>query len=1154
MAEIDGVSSQALDTTFQSVDDLRVEIPSKLDLGSPDIADTAMIIAADYPGVYNINQVSAIYKSLASGGWYYYSDPNDRDYFQNANLTLQRGKIHDSIGSGDCDDFAILMASLINSLGGSTRITFAYDIQKKLGHAYAEIYLGSVGDPEVDQILSWLEDEYGKSELPGVNMTADEVWLNLDWGSDPLKASYPGSCYFGDDSPKMMVAIISKSDHMTPPKIVPLIDGMETTSGWEVVKDDKGSSLRQATIPRNEGNASQITYELKVGGFVGISREIDPAILAEANGIKISCFVSGPQSTIQLRINCNDGNVFGVTLSEKRKETWSSYRALYSSLVCQSLGCNRNVEFNVSKAQSLEFRISNDPMAGDETGQGSVIIDQIQGTMAIPVSSPWARAENEKNAAMAGNLAEDSDYLRENAKEKLPLSVLLAIESLRRNESSAGFNAIREALRLLASSPLRLNHDDKVNAVALSPDGNTIATANYDGTVRIWNSQTGDELHRMYHEDDVKSVVFSSNSEMIATASIDNTSRIWNTETGEELQKLVHDSSVTIVVFSPDCKMVGTASKETVRIWDAGTGKEKFRFDHDWEVHGIAFSPDSKKLATAGGSSFVQIWDVESGEELRRLNHESGVTGVVFSPDGKRIATISNDYAVWIWDTDSGRELHRLQHEMYVNNVLFSPDGRMIATGSDDNTARIWDVETGMQLHRLEHETTVHAIAISPDGRMLATAIWGNTARIWNIQSGEELQRLNHEQIVSSIAFTPDGERIVTGGFDDVVKIWEVNSKIEMRELLHDDDVFSVAFSSDSNLIATSSWDCTAAIWNARTGKKVFSLNHDGVVDAADFSNECTKIATVSDDGTARIWDAQTGEEIHRLDHHDASAKDLMFQMHDVEFSPDGKMVATASNDETSRIWDVETGKELYRLVHDHVVDDIEFSPDGRWLATASWDNTARIWDTQTGQELQRLHHNDDVNSVRFSHDGKKIATASSDNSAVIWDPETGKEILRLIHDFDVNDVIFSPDGRKIVTRVWDEKNTARIWDANTGKELYRLKHDAIVHDIEFSPDGKRLATASNAVRIWDIESGFEIQYFSLDPYVLDLAFSPDGKFIATASGEKTARLWLWRSNELISEACNRIARSMTQEEWHQYLMDEPYRETCPCQDQSSEG
>ena len=105
-------ASRGSETSTRSLDSIKADVAAKLDQDDPYIADTAMTMAADYPGQYNINQVSQIYITMAQGGWFYYNDPAGSESYQNANLSLKRGKIKNTIGMGDCDDFAILMASL----------------------------------------------------------------------------------------------------------------------------------------------------------------------------------------------------------------------------------------------------------------------------------------------------------------------------------------------------------------------------------------------------------------------------------------------------------------------------------------------------------------------------------------------------------------------------------------------------------------------------------------------------------------------------------------------------------------------------------------------------------------------------------------------------------------------------------------------------------------------------------------------------------------------------------------------------------------------------------------------------------------------------------------------------------------------------------
>ena len=143
------------ETKSRTVGAIKNEINEKVDVEKPLTRNTAVVIAAKYPGEYNIDQIASIYDYLKDG-WYYVNDPRGIDYYSSASETLQLGKELKCVGAGDCDDFAILMSALIESIGGTTRIIIAYN--KNSGHAYTEVYLGQADNinHQVEDIINWL--------------------------------------------------------------------------------------------------------------------------------------------------------------------------------------------------------------------------------------------------------------------------------------------------------------------------------------------------------------------------------------------------------------------------------------------------------------------------------------------------------------------------------------------------------------------------------------------------------------------------------------------------------------------------------------------------------------------------------------------------------------------------------------------------------------------------------------------------------------------------------------------------------------------------------------------------------------------------------------------------------------------------------------
>jgi WD40 repeat protein len=543
--------------------------------------------------------------------------------------------------------------------------------------------------------------------------------------------------------------------------------------------------------------------------------------------------------------------------------------------------------------------------------------------------------------------------------------------------------------------PPREGHYSGVSGVALTNDGRRVISASLDETVKVWDLETGRELHTLKgHSSAVYGVAVTADGKRAVSASGDKTLRVWDLETGRELRTLEgHSRGVINVVVSPDGRRAISASWDaTLKIWDLESGVEvKTLKGHSKSLNSVAVSADWRLAISASEDTTLKVWNLVTGREVRTLEgHSADVWGVALSADGRVAVSVSEDKTLKVWNVKTGRERYTFRgHTSAVYGIAVSIDGRLAVSASDDGTLKVWDLEAGHELRTLRgHSTMVYGVALSTDCRLAVSASYDATLKVWDLATGRELRTLEgRSDALNAVSVSADGGLAVFASDDKTVKLWDLRAERELRTLSgHASPVYDVAISGDGRRAISASDDDTLKVWDLPTGRQIRTLQgHRSSVNGVAVSADWRLAVSSCYDNTLKVWDLETGSEIRTLRGHKSS-------VFGVAVSADGTRAVSASYDATLKIWDVGSGRTLHTLKkHSEPVNCVTLTVDGRQAFSGSDDCTIKMWDVETGREVRTIEgHTDSVSYLAVSPNGAWLASASWDKTLKVWDIKTG--------------------------------------------------------------------------------------------------------------------------------------------------------------------
>lgn len=639
----------------------------------------------------------------------------------------------------------------------------------------------------------------------------------------------------------------------------------------------------------------------------------------------------------------------------------------------------------------------------------------------------------------------------------------------------------------------------------ISADGGWFATGAEDGTLRVWDSATGQE--RAPVKLGVRPVALAAGTARHALAAALADGRVIVFEGSGSLKaqgtgilpvlaggtRLPHEKvgAILELSFSGAGTHLLARGEKAVLLWHLDHAAESpLHFGLGGQpLLGAALSMDGARLLlwSAQQGAVVETRAAGQDRESGRLSPHGVLCTVTSRVDfrsghlagnGARFALQDGRHSIRSWEAAGGRELTDLDSGVsYWKDVLMNADGsRLLAMGSGNNLF-LHDPASGLlAAPPLQHLYSPASLALSADRARLAT--YGNDGRavVWDFTTGCKVVEAiwNDTQDGAALSLSRDGSRLLVFPKSlrhdtPAIAVWRGSATRppHVRQVPGARDFFAVSLSPDGKLGCIGlSPQLRAQVYEIATGRVLLDQPTLGDVYAHLFSPDQKRYYALTANGWLHGWSLETGAELWTPEQQPGKIRPAAI-------SPDGSRIVAGHNDGHLRIYDTATGRQVRTLDHPGEIKVVRFAPDGsgRFLS-GSTDRLSHVWDLASGKKLATLAgHGHTIIAAAWSPDSRLIATASYDQTARLWVAATGQPVgVPMPHLSWLAHLEISPDGKRLATACRD--GTIRFWQVPTGEPASApLPLGSTALTVRFTADSRALLARDHAgFRFYDVE------------------------------------------------------------------------------------
>lgn len=602
-----------------------------------------------------------------------------------------------------------------------------------------------------------------------------------------------------------------------------------------------------------------------------------------------------------------------------------------------------------------------------------------------------------------------------------------------------------------------IRHGGRVNAVALSPDGQRIISGASDAIV--WDARSGQQRSIFNgHRADVTAVVFSPDGDWAISGARDYSIKVWNTSNGEEIATLADERKES--GFNGVNRLAIANGSSLVIAALEGQVLEVFSLK-DLSLHGTLLGHDPTRESA--------WW-------------ESNVTDVAIAPDGRTAVSVSDDGTVIEWNLETCRIRHKLTRQEGSASALaigLISSGRQAVVGSPGEI-RVWDLSSWAFLKSIPVHSLWRLQVVSGPDRV-AYADGGTRVHILDFATGREIAALEeHTDRVND--FVVSGNTAVTGSSDGTVKVWDLDQAAHQDPSVpHNAAVSGLAILPDSTAVISISPDHMICEWGLLRGELRRSLAHDP--GSSLVSNYSLKAAVAINGDASRIFVTMNSSSLTAFVWPSAAVAweyktKSKFWITEFALYPDGsRIIVKRAHGDKFVVLDAEHGRQIAAFgTKASSCFKIIVTPDNQFLTAACW-NKIEIWSLVDYRHVGSLEDTGAYGlwTLASSSDGSLVAAAGKDRMIRCWELKSGRLISVFNgHEDEIYDVQFLPGSTQLLATV-SRDMLLKVWRIHTGEIVTSYFGDGSLRSCISAPNLSRIVVGDDRGKLHFLEPRFKL-------------------------------------------------------------------------------